>query len=139
MSELGVLRNLGIEIFKGTWMKVYTVLLTLNAVIYLLAQAAYPGNLFTVPVVAQPFVIALYALWWLAVVWLINAVIALTKNWRWRRAIGLSIVWVVGLWIGTAVCPANQELITASIMSFGIGSSLGWSGAAVLVSLLGLW
>jgi hypothetical protein len=127
------------DLFKSPWAKIYWILLTLNAVVYLLFQAVYPGNMFTVPTIAQPFVIALYALWWLVVIWLSHAVMALTKTWRWRRALGLSIIWAVGLLIGTAVCPADKELITASIMSFGIGSSFGWAGAGVIVSLLGLW
>lgn len=139
MNELALFKDLGINLFKSTWAKVFWVLYSLNMVVYMLFQAAYPGNMFTVPLRVLPFVIALFALWWLAVVWLMHAVMALTKAWRWRRALGLSIVWLVGLWIGTAVCPADKELVTASIMSFGIGSSLGWAGAGVLVSLLGLW
>lgn len=139
MSELALFKDLGASIFKSAWAKVYWILLILNAAAYLLFQAAYPGNMFTVPAIALPFVIALFALWWMVGIWLMHAVMALTNTWRWRRALGLSIIWLVGLWLGTAVCPADQSLVTASIMSFGIGSSLGWAVGGVIVSLLGLW
>lgn len=133
MSEIGVLRLLGVSAIKSGWMKVFLGLVALNAGIYLVAQSLFPGNVFTVPIPVLPAVLLLFALWWWMLVKTLWGVVLALKNLKLLQMMGWLLIFALGAGFGGALYSSqvSPELM-GSIMTFGIGSGLVWVSLMLL-------